>query len=71
MTDRFSSLTVVLEHDIREDDASALIQAIQLLRGVLTVEGNVVDVTSIVAEQRARHELREQLLAVVFPEKKD
>lgn len=43
MTDRFNALTVVLEKDIREDDAQALLSAIGQLRGVLTVSGNVAD----------------------------
>lgn len=33
MTDRFHTLTVVLEHDMRDDDAQALISAIGQLRG--------------------------------------
>lgn len=35
MTKRFHSLAVVLENDIRKDDAEALMAAISQLRGVL------------------------------------
>lgn len=41
MTDRFHALTVVLEHDMRDDDAQALIDAIKQMRGVLNVRGEV------------------------------
>lgn len=57
MTDRLNSLTVVLDHDIRDDDAKPLILAIKQLRGVLSVEGNVMDVGDHVAEKRVRSQL--------------
>jgi inosine-uridine nucleoside N-ribohydrolase len=65
MTDRYSSLTVVLEKDIREDDAQALVAAIHQLRGVLTVEGNVANLSEFVIEQRVRQEFREKLWEVL------
>lgn len=61
MTDRFHSLTVVLEHDIRDDDAEHIINAIKMLRGVLSVSGNVSDIDSHMAEERAKWELRAKL----------
>lgn len=69
MTDRYNTLTVVLEHDIREDDAEVLLSAIRQLRGVLSVTGNVADTTAHMAEERARHKLGQELLAVVYPER--
>jgi len=69
MTDRFHTLTVVLEHDIRDDDAQALISAIGQLRGVLSVTGVVADLDSHMARERARHELGQKLLDVVYPER--
>lgn len=57
MTDRFHSLTVILDKDIREDDAQPLIAAIRQFRGVADVQGNTADVTSAVAEARARREV--------------
>ena len=68
MTDRLHSLTVVLEKDIREDDAQVLIVAIRQLRGILSVSGNVSDVVSHVAAERARYELRERLYQALSPE---
>lgn len=69
MTDRFNSLTIVLEKDIREDDAHALIQAITMLRGVLSVEGHVADINAHVAQARVRRELMEGLVKVIHPDK--
>lgn len=67
MTDRFNALTVVLDHDIREDDAEVLIQAIKMLKGVVDVKGNVADVTAYAIEARVRNELAQKLLDVVSP----
>lgn len=61
MADRFNSLTVALDHDIREDDAEALIAAIRQLRGVLAVTGNVVTSSDWVAESRAKEEMRRKI----------
>jgi hypothetical protein len=41
MTDRYFSLLVALERDIREDDCEDIINAIGMIRGVLKVSGNV------------------------------
>ena len=68
MTDRFNSLTVVLEHDVRDDDAEALLSAIRQLRGVLSVSGNVSDLTAHVAQLRAQQELSKKLWSVLHPE---
>ena len=43
MTDRVRSLVVLLDRDTREDDVEVVMQAIQMIRGVATVEkGDVV-----------------------------
>lgn len=67
MTDRYNALTVVLEKDIREDDAEALLNAIRQLRGVLSVHGNVADFDDQIAQDRVRHELGEKLWRVLYP----
>ncbi len=71
MTARYNTLTVVLEHDIREDDAEGLIRAIGYMRGVISVAGNVADPTAWMAEVRAQNELREKLIKVLYPKLKD
>lgn len=65
MTDRYNALTVVLERDIRSDDAEDLITAIQQLRGVASVRPHVSDITSHMAEERARMDLQEKLWKVL------
>lgn len=67
MTDRVHSLTVALEHDIRDDDVEPLIQAIRMLRGVLSVTGEVVTSETWMAQERARKQLGEQLIEIVYP----
>lgn len=69
MTDRFHTLTVVLDRDIRQDDCEPLIEAIKCLRGVLSVTGVVSDSRAHMAEERARRELGEKLWAVLHPER--
>jgi hypothetical protein len=61
MTDRIHALTVILTHDVREDDVEPLCDAIALLRGVLQVTTHVSDHTTVMAEARAKHELREKV----------
>lgn len=70
MTDRLHSLTVVLDGDVRSDDAEPLLRAISLLRGVLSVKGNVADLDSYVALQQARNEIRAGIMEVIFPKEK-
>lgn len=65
MADRFHRLTVVLEDDIRSDDAEALLAAIRQLRGVLTVRGNVPNPDFFTAETRAKREIGEKLWEVL------
>lgn len=54
MTDRYASLTVALDHDIREDDANAIINAICMLKGVLSVHGNVTSPNDYAIATRER-----------------
>ena len=65
MTDRYSSLTVVLERDIREDDAESLINAIRHIKGVIRVEGNVSDISELVARSRIRSEVGAKLADLI------
>lgn len=68
MTDRLNALIVVLEQDIREDDARPLIQAISQLRGVASVQPNVADIASHIAHTRARHEIETRLFKALREE---
>jgi len=66
MTNRLHSLTVVLDHDIREDDAEPILNAIRMIRGVIDVSGNVASSASYMAEQRAIEQLRGKVLDALY-----
>lgn len=57
MTDRVASFTVILERDLRDDDAQEIIDAIRQLRGVLEVRPEIVGTDHIVAKAQARGEI--------------
>lgn len=65
MTDRYHTLTVVLEHDMRDDDCASTIAAIKHIRGVASVTGVVADGDSWMAETRAKIDLRRKLFEVL------
>lgn len=65
MTDRYFAFTVVLDHDIRDDDAQPIISAIQHIKGVLTVEPHTANFESQMAEERAKRDLRKKLWEVL------
>ncbi len=66
MTDRFKGLVVVLEHNLREDDAKPLMDAISLLAGVQSVSPLPADgVDDLVVERRVRADLERRLYAAL------
>ena len=68
MTDRIHSLTVVLNRDIREDDVEPLINAIRMIKGVLTVDKHVADISDHMAEMRAIRDLEDKIFSALRPE---
>lgn len=58
MTDRIHSLTVILERDMREDDAQRYVDAFLCFRGVAEVRPNISATDHIIARAQARGELR-------------
>jgi len=75
MTERVHSLTVVLYHDVREDDVQHVIDAIGMVRCVLSVTPIVADSTSHMAERRADQDWSGFLYAMLsvaqHPRKRD
>mgnify|MGYP001585151043 CR=1 FL=1 len=71
MTYRYFALTVILEKDIREDDAEPIIEAIKMLKGVLNVNGNISSPDTWMAEERARMDIGIQLMDIVYPHMKE
>lgn len=65
MTDRYSGFIVVLEKDLRQDDAEDTIKAIKQIKGVLRVAPQISDYALLAAYSRARQELIERLWKVL------
>jgi hypothetical protein len=58
MTTRHAGYVVTLADDIREDDAEAILTALRMISGVLSVTPIEKDHTMAVATERARAEAR-------------
>jgi hypothetical protein len=67
MTDRTSQLVVVLEEDLRVDDAESILAAIRQLRGVASAEANVIGTPDYVANVRAKLELAAKVREFLKP----
>lgn len=61
MTDRLKGVIVTFESDIREDDAQAIIHAIEMIKGVLQVETSIRSHDDIMNRARIRDEYRIRL----------
>ena len=70
MTDRYNALTVVLDHDIRSDDAESIINAIEMIRCVLSVKPKVSNIDDHIAYDRVRSELGKELWEILYPKNK-
>ena len=74
MTDRHAGYIVVLDTDLREDDAEPVLAALRMVKGVLSVEPLTSGWEVHVAEDRVRFELgkavQESVRAVLYPERK-
>jgi len=68
MTDRTNSLTVVLEKDHRVDNVEAIVSAIAMIKGVIDVEVNVADIQEFTSISRAKDDLGEKIIKVIYPE---
>lgn len=68
MTDRLNALTVILEDDVRDDDAQPLISAIYQLKGVISVKPHVSDIDSAIAETRAIHKFKDKIRSLLLEE---
>ena len=61
MTDRHAGYIVTMKREIREDDAEAVIKAIELLAPVASVTPVRADAAYHMAHERALRELKEKL----------
>ena len=67
MNDRIHALTVVLDHEVRDDDLESTINAIRHIRFVMKVVPQVADPDLYAVEMRVRRELGDKLHAVLYP----
>lgn len=67
MSDRANTITVVLERETRVDDCQEIIEAIEMIRGVLSAKVNVSDLVEHMAQERARNDLGEKLWKILYP----
>jgi hypothetical protein len=70
MTDRYYALTVTLTEPIRDDDAEAIINAIRMIKGVNNVVPLVAEADLHWAAERAKRELGEKILELIYPKTK-
>lgn len=62
MTDRHSGYVVILTDDVREDDAEPTLNALRMVKGVLSVEPIIASLAGeIITEQRVRAAVRAKL----------
>ncbi len=65
MSDRVKGFTIVLEHDIHEDDAEEIQNALLLIRGVMLVHPSTVVPGDWFAEQRVKAAMAKKLNEVL------
>lgn len=65
MTDQYSGVLVTFEKDIRKDDAQSLINAIKMIKGVISVDPQISDYEHLMAKSQAKHELIQSLFQVL------
>lgn len=65
MIDKYYALTVLLEKDTRSDDAQPILDAIKMIKGVLSVKPELSNLETYSAHQRAKIEIVEKPLKVL------
>ncbi len=65
MSERLKGVTVVFEDDIRDEDAQAIINAIQMVKGVLHVEPSLSTHDDFMARVRVKSEMAEKIFDVI------
>jgi len=64
MTDRINAFVVVLENDLRADEADETVIALRQIKGVLSVEAHVGGINDVIAESRVRMDLVTKLMRI-------
>ena len=61
MSDRICSLTVVLRSDLRDDDAQPTIDAIKMIKGVVSVGDHVADPCLFIAKRQVAADVKAKI----------
>ena len=70
MSDRTNTITVVLDKDYRVDDCDHILNALKMVKGVVTASPNIADYVEYMALERVRRELIEKIWDIFYPKKK-
>ena len=65
MTDRVKGFTVTLEYDIREDDFQRILEAVEMIQGVLHVEPELVTGQDHITKTRLMYTISENILKMI------
>lgn len=65
MIDRHMAYVVTLNQDTREDDAQAIINALVMIKGVLSVEQVKAEPMGMAVSSRVRHEVINKLMELI------
>ena len=65
MTARVKGFTVTLEHDIREDDFQRILEAVEMIVGVMHVEPVLRTSDDFIVRQRLKHDITRNILKVI------
>jgi len=65
MTDKVKGFTVTLKKNIREDDFQRILEAVEMITGVLHVEPVLVTSLDYMVRQRLKHEITMNILKLI------
>lgn len=65
MTDRIKGLTIVLEDNIRDDDCDRITEAIEMVKGVVSVTRHVEDADHYMAKEQVKREIGGKIMELV------
>ena len=65
MTARVKGFTVTLEHDIREDDFQQVLEAVEMIKGVLNVEPVLVTSNDFIVRNRLKHDITMNIIKLI------
>ncbi len=61
MTNRVKALIVILDNDYRDDDADEIVNAIEVLKGVLNIKKHIFTSDDVINRERIKYEIRNQI----------